>query len=184
MAYRCPKCAYERKLKDDAPDWQCPACGVAYAKVANSHTLQDTTVRKHTGGRSPKGTLGLPTVIALILLVAGGFFLFSSEEPEPERVDVAVFMEKFVEHSSGQYPSSKVTLYATKNCGYCRLTRTFFRRHNIRYREIDIETSREGYRQYRALGSRGVPVVVVQDEVMHGYSKNKLRRLLARYDLL
>ena len=28
----CPKCRYERKPSDTAPDWQCPACGIAYMK--------------------------------------------------------------------------------------------------------------------------------------------------------
>ena len=28
----CPKCHYERKPSDTAPDWQCPACGIAYVK--------------------------------------------------------------------------------------------------------------------------------------------------------
>lgn len=28
----CPKCAYVRAESDTAPDWQCPKCGVAYAK--------------------------------------------------------------------------------------------------------------------------------------------------------
>ena len=28
----CPKCHYERKPSETAPDWQCPACGIAYAK--------------------------------------------------------------------------------------------------------------------------------------------------------
>ncbi len=30
---KCPKCGYERQPSDDAPEWQCPACKVAYAKV-------------------------------------------------------------------------------------------------------------------------------------------------------
>lgn len=29
----CPNCLYKRKQTDTAPDWQCPACGVAYAKA-------------------------------------------------------------------------------------------------------------------------------------------------------
>ena len=29
---RCPKCAYERKPTDTAPDYECPACGVIYSK--------------------------------------------------------------------------------------------------------------------------------------------------------
>jgi hypothetical protein len=28
----CPKCKYERVPEDIAPDWQCPQCGIAYAK--------------------------------------------------------------------------------------------------------------------------------------------------------
>lgn len=30
----CPKCSYARTSADTAPAWQCPRCGVAYAKVA------------------------------------------------------------------------------------------------------------------------------------------------------
>jgi TPR repeat protein len=36
----CPKCGYIRKPTDTAPDWQCPSCGIAYAKygtVAHGH---------------------------------------------------------------------------------------------------------------------------------------------------
>ena len=29
----CPKCSYRRKATDDSPEWQCPACKVAYNKV-------------------------------------------------------------------------------------------------------------------------------------------------------
>lgn len=28
----CPKCGYVRKPTDSAPGWQCPSCGIAYAK--------------------------------------------------------------------------------------------------------------------------------------------------------
>jgi hypothetical protein len=29
---RCPKCKYKRKESDANPEWQCPSCGIAYAK--------------------------------------------------------------------------------------------------------------------------------------------------------
>lgn len=32
MIETCPKCAYVRKENDEAPEWQCPACGIAMAK--------------------------------------------------------------------------------------------------------------------------------------------------------
>lgn len=35
MATRqCPKCAWVRTPNDSAPDWQCPACGIAYDKYS------------------------------------------------------------------------------------------------------------------------------------------------------
>ncbi len=30
--HACPKCGYVRKPADTAPDWQCPGCGIVYAK--------------------------------------------------------------------------------------------------------------------------------------------------------
>ncbi|GAB6043593.1 DUF4282 domain-containing protein [Endothiovibrio diazotrophicus] len=36
MEKTCPKCGYTRKPTDEAPDWQCPQCGVAYEKAALS----------------------------------------------------------------------------------------------------------------------------------------------------
>ena len=32
----CPKCHHVRATDSTAPAWQCPACGVAYAKAAES----------------------------------------------------------------------------------------------------------------------------------------------------
>lgn len=33
----CPNCQYRRKETDQAPDWQCPACGVAYTKAMSAN---------------------------------------------------------------------------------------------------------------------------------------------------
>ena len=39
MPVTCPKCAYVRKPADTHPDWQCPSCGVAYAKASGMPAL-------------------------------------------------------------------------------------------------------------------------------------------------
>ncbi len=36
----CPKCQYQRQPSDHAPDWQCPNCGVAYAKASRAATAK------------------------------------------------------------------------------------------------------------------------------------------------
>lgn len=33
-AAACQRCGHIRQPSDDAPDWQCPACGIAYAKAS------------------------------------------------------------------------------------------------------------------------------------------------------
>lgn len=33
MPITCPKCAYTRQLQDQAPEYECPKCGVIYAKA-------------------------------------------------------------------------------------------------------------------------------------------------------
>jgi len=48
----CPNCHYQRTASDDAPDWQCPACGVAYTKAMGvNQTLgkKNTTHKVHNG---------------------------------------------------------------------------------------------------------------------------------------
>lgn len=62
-----------------------------------------------------------------------------------------------------------VVLYATDWCGYCRQTRTFLTSRGIPFTEFDIEKSEEGARRYKAIGVRGVPVVVVNGTVVKGH---------------
>jgi hypothetical protein len=42
MSMICPKCKYVRTAADQAPGWQCPACGVAYLKVRGSESNPTT----------------------------------------------------------------------------------------------------------------------------------------------
>jgi len=37
----CPKCAHVRAASDAGPDWQCPKCGIAYAKFRQAASAPD-----------------------------------------------------------------------------------------------------------------------------------------------
>lgn len=51
---KCPRCDYLRQPTDAAPDWQCPACGVAYAKVARAGaTTPAAASPSAAGGAAP-----------------------------------------------------------------------------------------------------------------------------------
>lgn len=63
-----------------------------------------------------------------------------------------------------------VILYSTDWCGYCKKTRTLLEAHGIDYYEYDIDKSIEGREQYTRLGGNGVPVMLIDNEVIKGYA--------------
>ena len=73
--------------------------------------------------------------------------------------------------------SDETILYATSWCGYCKKTRELLREHNIPYTEYDIEKSAKGEREYRALDGNGVPLMVINGEVVRGYNPRKILAL-------
>ncbi len=64
----------------------------------------------------------------------------------------------------------KAVLYATDWCGYCKKTRALLEENNIEYVEFNIEKSAEAAEQHKRLGGRGVPVLLINGEVIRGYN--------------
>lgn len=75
-------------------------------------------------------------------------------------------------------PAGSVVLYSTAWCGYCTKTRKFLTDNQIPFIEHDIEKSTDAYRDYKALGGKGVPVVRVSDQVLHGYDPQGIAQAL------
>lgn len=78
----CPKCRYTRTKDDAAPEWQCPNCGVAYAKaqLAAEPPATKTTIHvENKYGQSGKWhTLFTTLVLLSILLFVISWWLKSS----------------------------------------------------------------------------------------------------------
>lgn len=74
--------------------------------------------------------------------------------------------------------SQGVVLYATSWCSYCQKTREFFAQHQIPYREYDVENSSDGRAQYDQLRGKGVPLVLIEGQVLRGYNPAKMKQLL------
>lgn len=78
-------------------------------------------------------------------------------------------------------PATYVTMYSTEWCGYCAKMRAFMERRNIAYDDLDIEKSAQAKRNFEALGGGGVPLLVVNKQVIRGYSPD---RVLANLDAI
>jgi glutaredoxin len=71
-------------------------------------------------------------------------------------------------------------MYATSWCPYCAKAREYFARSGIVYVEHDIERSASARAEFRRMGGRGVPLIVVGREKMDGFSEQGFEDMLAR----
>lgn len=71
-----------------------------------------------------------------------------------------------------------VTVFSTQWCGYCKKTKHFLKTHDIPFNERDIEASDAARDAFDRLGGNGVPLVLVGDRVVRGYSLGSLREAL------
>ncbi len=78
----------------------------------------------------------------------------------------------------GVQVDSPVVMYSTQWCPYCSKARAYFERHKIAYVEYDIEASAQNRAQFQALNGRGVPLILVGDKRMEGFSVQSFEALL------
>ena len=72
----------------------------------------------------------------------------------------------------------KVIVYSTKNCPYCRMAKAFLEKHGIPYEEIDAGADYGAAKKMTELsGQRGVPVIIVDNEVIIGFDSQRLNDL-------
>ena len=71
----------------------------------------------------------------------------------------------------------QVILYATEWCGYCQKARELMSENDISFYEYDIEKSDQGRQQFESVGGKGVPVLIIDGEVVKGYRPSKILEL-------
>jgi len=73
---------------------------------------------------------------------------------------------------------TKVTVYSTQNCPYCRMAKAFLDKHGVPYESIDVGADNEAAKKMIDLsGQRGVPVILIDDEVIVGFDSERLNEL-------
>ena len=76
------------------------------------------------------------------------------------------------------HSDAQVVLYATSWCGYCKATRELLGQLGVSYKEFDIETSQQGKQEYKGLNGSGVPLLLINGEVVRGYNPSKIKELI------
>ena len=106
---KCPKCGCDRQASDDdtTPAWQCPSCGIAYAKAEQLQATPKPEPSSHSaftdGVRSRYSRIVVSVVAAFLVSVPlfGWVFMVPRGDPAPGGI-AAVPTAKSVTSSAGQ----------------------------------------------------------------------------------
>ena len=75
--------------------------------------------------------------------------------------------------------TKKVTIYSTPTCTYCKHVKEFFKERGIAYDEFDVAVDKDKRAEMvDKSGQLGVPVTVIDDQVVVGYDEATLKQLL------
>jgi glutaredoxin-like YruB-family protein len=73
----------------------------------------------------------------------------------------------------------KVKVYSTSTCPYCIRVKSYLDSQSISYENIDVSTDKDGLEEMvRISGQMGVPLIVVDGQMIVGFDKERLQELL------
>ncbi len=71
----------------------------------------------------------------------------------------------------------RVVMYSASWCGVCTKARRYFEANNIGFTEYDVETSQAGKAGFEKLNGKGVPIILVGNKRMNGFSAATFEKL-------
>ncbi|GJL81427.1 MAG: NrdH-like redox domain-containing protein [marine bacterium B5-7] len=103
----------------------------------------------------------------------------SAEKAERVNLNINSYENVTYERSSASEnaPSEKVVMFSTSWCVYCKKAREYFRKNKIDFVDYDIEKDARARKVYKRLGGKGVPVILVGERRMNGFSVSGFERI-------
>jgi glutaredoxin 3 len=72
-----------------------------------------------------------------------------------------------------------VKIYSTPTCVYCKTLKGYFKKHEVEFEDIDISKDEQQLQKMiKDSGQMGVPVVDIDGEIITGFDKARIDKLL------
>jgi len=72
-----------------------------------------------------------------------------------------------------------VTIYSTPTCHFCHAAKDFLKENNIEFTDYNVaEDTEKRSEMVEKSGQMGVPVIMIDDEIMVGFDEAKLKEKL------
>ena len=74
---------------------------------------------------------------------------------------------------------TKVKIYTTPTCVYCKMAKEFFKANNVQYEELDVAKDINARNEMiQKSGQMGVPVIDIDGKIVIGFDEPELRKAL------
>jgi glutaredoxin 3 len=74
---------------------------------------------------------------------------------------------------------SKVVLFSTSTCSWCRRAKRYFREHRVPFKEVDVERDPKAAQDIaRKTAQTGVPVIKIGNRWIVGFDKERIEKEL------
>ncbi len=73
---------------------------------------------------------------------------------------------------------AKVTIFTSSTCPHCHTAKDYLKEKGVEFEERNVQNDPEARKELIQKGYMGVPVIVVGDEEIQGFDKERLDELL------
>ena len=74
---------------------------------------------------------------------------------------------------------TKVKIYSTSSCPYCTTLKEFLKERGVEFEEIDVSQDEKAMKEMvEKTGQMGVPVIEIDGEIVIGFDRGKIIKLL------
>ncbi len=75
--------------------------------------------------------------------------------------------------------AKKVKIYSTPTCPYCETLKSYLKKHNIEFEDVNVAEDEEARAEMIEKSEQmGVPVLDIDGDVVVGFDKPKIKELL------
>lgn len=114
---------------------------------------------------------------------ADGRTLVSDRPPvdyQAERLKIRRFTPSAAAtQEEGVVTAASVVMLSAAWCGVCKRARHWLTQKGVAFTEYDVERDPKGIEEFKRRGGKGVPIILVGDQRMDGFSAARLEEMLA-----
>ena len=194
MPVTCPKCGHVRPPDATVPDYECPACGVIYAKAGQAPVAREA--RPVLYAERPTAAVGsawgkwvvAAALVGGVVLLGHRSYVRHHEAQAPVAdgeidPDASAIPTDDLRAFASRVKAADVVMYSTTECVYCVQAKGWLNANGFAFTDCNMSVERRCQDEFQAYRAQGTPFLVVRGQLMReGFDVHQFLRILKETD--